>query len=174
MEKNMFLVTNASGRVNEYFSSRKSAIAFIVDEFAMTLAFRDEKEGDRLTEYMNSHDETPNQYPFKYFIKEVGINCDYDKPNMIYLVLREGNSDGMVSCDVDMYKNYDAARERFNQLVENDIAELDKDVEEYERDGNTYTRWDANEGYLYEHFSVELKSFVDKNDTEFEEVYSNE
>lgn len=174
MEKNMFLVTNASGKVNEYFSSRESAIAFIVDEFAMTLAFRDEKEGDRLTEYMKHNSETPNQYPFKYFIKEVGINCDYDKPNMIYIVLREGYSDGLDSSEVDMYKNYDAAKERFNQIVESDIAELDKDVEKYERDENTYTRWDANEGFSYEHFSVQLKTYVERNNTEYEEVYSNE
>jgi hypothetical protein len=78
MDKNIFRVTSASGRVNEYFINRDCAIAFIVDEFATALTFRDDKEGERLTDYMKTHRETPNQYPFKYYIEEVVVNHDYD------------------------------------------------------------------------------------------------
>lgn len=78
MEKNIYLVSSASDKVKEYFISRDSAIAFIIDEFSTALTFRDNKEGDRLVEYMKKHDETPNQYPFKYFIKEIKVNHDYD------------------------------------------------------------------------------------------------
>lgn len=78
MGKNIFRVTNANGKVNELFETRKSAVSFIVDEFSMTLAFRDDKEVERLTEYMETHNSTPKQYPFEYVIEEVKINHDYD------------------------------------------------------------------------------------------------
>lgn len=79
MGKNIFRVTSDSGSVNEYFDNRESAVAFIVDEFSMTLIFRNDNEGELLTDYMQSHDSTPNQYPFKYNIEEIKVNHDYDK-----------------------------------------------------------------------------------------------
>lgn len=78
MEKKIFVVVNSDERVTEYFLKRDSAIAFIIDEFSMTLAFRDNEEGTRLSEYLKTHSETPNQYPFKYIIKEIVVNHDYD------------------------------------------------------------------------------------------------
>lgn len=78
MGKNIYLVTSPSGNVNEYFEFRKSAIAFIIDEFAMADAFRYEDEGTRLAEYMEMHNETPNQYPYKYNIEEIALCTDYD------------------------------------------------------------------------------------------------
>lgn len=77
-KKNIFRVTNDGGSVNEFFDNRDSAVAFIVDEFSMTLIFRNDNEGELLTEYMQTHDSTPKQYPFKYVIEEVKVNHDYD------------------------------------------------------------------------------------------------
>ena len=77
-KNNIFRVTNDGGSVSEFFDNRDSAVAFIVDEFSMTLIFRNDNEGKLLTDYMESHDSTPNQYPFKYTIEEVKVNHDYD------------------------------------------------------------------------------------------------
>ena len=85
MEK-IYRVTTPTDSVCEYFEGRDDAIAFIVDEFAMALAFRNDTEGERLTEYMQTHNETPNQYPFKYTISEVKLNRDFVTPKSIYLV----------------------------------------------------------------------------------------
>lgn len=79
MGKNIFCVTSPNGEVTEYFDNRDSAIAFIVDEFSMALTFRTDVEGEKLTEYMKTHNETPNQYPYKYVISEIKINHEYDK-----------------------------------------------------------------------------------------------
>ena len=82
MEK-IYRVTTPTDSVCEYFEGRDNAIAFIVDEFAMALAFRNDMEGERLAEYMQTHNETPNQYPFKYTISEVKLNRDLVNPNQI-------------------------------------------------------------------------------------------
>lgn len=74
----IYCVTNDSGKVKEYFTSRDSAIAFIVDEFSMALLFRNDKEGERLSEYLNANDSTPNQYPYKYSISAIKINNEYN------------------------------------------------------------------------------------------------
>lgn len=79
MGNNIFRVTSDGGSVNEYFDNRDSAVAFIVDEFSMTLIFRNDNEGELFTDYMRSHNSTPNQYPFKYNIEEIKVNHDYDK-----------------------------------------------------------------------------------------------
>lgn len=78
MEK-IYFVKDSDKQIVDYFETRKAAIAFIIDEFSMALAFRNDNEGNRLAEYLNTHDETPNQYLFKYYIDSSFVNHDYDE-----------------------------------------------------------------------------------------------
>lgn len=79
MGKYIFMVSDGGNNVSEYFGSRESAVRFIIDEFSMALLFRTETEGERLMEYMETHDETPNKYPYKYSIRKIALNTEYDK-----------------------------------------------------------------------------------------------
>lgn len=169
MEKNMYLVSSASDKVKEYFNDRNSAIAFIVDEFATALIFRDDKEGDRLTEYMKSHDETPNQYPFKYFVNEVKVNHDYDKPNMIYIVDYEEVRDGQAIRQMYVFDNLKMGQERFDELVDEDVRLFGEDTRYTSQlNSSYYSRWNKNDGYIVDHYDVKLRCYIDKKNGEFE------
>ena len=124
--KNIYRVTNPTDSVCEYFEERDNAIAFIVDEFAMAMAFRNDTEGERLTEYMKTHNETPNQYPFKYIIGEVSLNKDFDKPKSIYLVRVDGVEDGIINDDEFLFYDYKSAKECFDNIV-NEESEKNAD-----------------------------------------------
>lgn len=80
MEKNDFIfkVTNDNGRVEEFFPTRRSAINYIIDEFAMACVYHTETESERLAEYMEIHDATPKQYPYSYTIEKIKLNREYD------------------------------------------------------------------------------------------------
>ena len=169
MGKNMYLVSSASDKVKEYFDNRDSAIAFIVDEFAMALTFRDDKEGDRLMEYMKKHDETPNQYPFKYFIEEVKVNHDYDKPNIIYVVECEDVVDCQRDSRIFIFDNHCMAQSKFDQCVDDDIKRFGGDKHQSSRlNPSYYTRWNEQNGYNTNHYDVRLRTYTDNNKGEFE------
>lgn len=164
MENRIYIVANDSGEVKQYFKCRDSAIAFIVDEFSMSLVFRIDNEGERLSEYMKTHNTTPNKYPFVYTIEEIPLNTEFDKPKKVYMVksdiVEEGNQFG----NEYLYDTYEEARETFDEIVDADIKNNG------ERDGNTssidptyYERWNENGWYMAEHTKVELIEIEVKN-----------
>ena len=163
MEK-LYRVTTPTDSVCEYFEGRDDAIAFIVDEFAMALAFHNDIEGERLTEYMQTHNETPNQYPFKYIIGEVSLNKDFDKPKSIYLVRVDGVEDGIINDDEFLFYDYKSAKECFDNIV-NEESEKNADNPNirYMLSSSSYDRWDDYEGYCVSHLTVSLIEFIEKN-----------
>lgn len=160
MGKNIFCVTNESNSVYELFEEREYAIAFIVDEFSMCLTFRDDEEGERLTKYMETHNETPNQYPYKYFIKETKMNHDYDKPKstwMVTLLDIDGNDDIEKQY---IFSSYEDAREQFDELVDEDIKRYGESTNHSAEVGSfNYFRWDSENGSAYAHCHITLKEF---------------
>lgn len=75
----IYQVTTPNGdNVNEYFDKRESAANFIIDEFALAMLYHTDNESEKLHAYMMRNNETPNQYPYKYLIKEIKINHEYD------------------------------------------------------------------------------------------------
>ena len=162
--KNIYCVTNPTDTVCEYFEGRDNAIAFIVDEFAMAMAFRNDTEGERLTEYMKTHNETPNQYPFKYIIGEVSLNKDFDKPKSIYLVRVDGVEDGVINDDEFLFYDYKSAKECFDNIV-NEESEKNADNPNirYMLSSSFYDRWDDYEGHCVSHLTVSLIEFIEKN-----------
>ena len=162
--KNIYCVTNPTDTVCEYFEGRDNAIAFIVDEFAMAMAFRNDTEGERLTEYMKTHNETPNQYPFKYIIGEVSLNKDFDKPKSIYLVRVDGVEDGIINDDEFLFYDYKSAKECFDNIV-NEESEKNADNPNirYMLSSSFYDRWDDYEGHCVSHLTVSLIEFIEKN-----------
>lgn len=160
---NIFRVASTTDSVSEYFNSRDSAINFIIDEFAIALAFRNETEGERLAEYMLTHNETPNQYPYKYKIEEISVNHEYDKPNSnsVYLV----KIDSVQSCTQNgedyLYSNYEDAREHYESIIDDDMSRYGENPKVIsEVTPNSYDRWFDNENYCVEHLKVELIEFV--------------
>ena len=162
--KNIYRVTNPTDSVCEYFEGRDNAIAFIVDEFAMAMAFRNDTEGERLTEYMKTHNETPNQYPFKYIIGEVSLNKDFDKPKSIYLVRVDGVEDGIINDDEFLFYDYKSAKECFDNIVtEESEKNADNPNIRYMLSSSSYDRWDDYEGHCVSHLTVSLIEFIEKN-----------
>lgn len=162
--KNIYCVTNPTDTVCEYFEGRDNAIAFIVDEFAMALAFRNDTEGERLTEYMKTHNETPNQYPFKYIIGEVSLNKDFDKPKSIYLVKVDRVTDCTVNDDEFLFYDYEDAKECFDNIVTEDRGKVaDNSNIRYMLSSSFYDRWDDYEGHCVSHLTVSLIEFIEKN-----------
>ena len=163
MEK-LYCVTTPTDSVCEYFEERDNAIAFIVDEFAMALAFRNDTEGERLTEYMQTHNETPNQYPFKYIIGEVSLNKDFDKPKSIYLVKVDGVEDCTANDDEFLFYDYEGAKACFDNIVNEDREKnADNPNLRYMLSSSSYDRWDDYEGYCVSHLTVSLIEFIEKN-----------
>lgn len=162
--KNIYCVTNPTDTVCEYFEGRDNAIAFIVDEFAMAMAFRNDTEGERLAEYMQTHNETPNQYPFKYIIGEVSLNKDFDKPKSIYLVRVDGVDDGIINDDEFLFYDYKSAKECFDNIV-NEDKEKTADIPNisYLLSSSFYNRWDEGEAYSLSHLTILLIEFIEKN-----------
>lgn len=162
--KNIYRVTNPTDSVCEYFEERDNAIAFIVDEFAMAMAFRNDTEGERLTEYMKTHNETPNQYPFKYIIGEVSLNKDFDKPKSIYLVKVDRVEDCTANDDEFLFYDYKSAKECFDNIV-NEEREKNADNPNirYMLSSSFYDRWDDYEGHCVSHLTVSLIEFIEKN-----------
>ena len=163
MEK-LYRVTTPTDSVCEYFEGRDDAIAFIVDEFAMALAFRNDMEGERLAEYMQTHNETPNQYPFKYIVEEVRLNRDFVTPKSIYLVRVDGVDDGIINDDEFLFYDYKSAKECFDNIV-NEESEKNADNPNirYMLSSSSYDRWDDYEGYCVSHLTVSLIEFIEKN-----------
>ena len=163
MEK-IYRVTTPTDSVCEYFEGRDDAIAFIVDEFAMAMAFRNDTEGERLTEYMKTHNETPNQYPFKYIIGEVSLNKDFDKPKSIYLVRVDGVEDGIINDDEFLFYDYKSAKECFDNIV-NEESEKNADNPNirYMLSSSSYDRWDDYEAYCLSHLTILLIEFIEEN-----------
>ena len=162
--KNIYRVTNPTDSVCEYFEERDNAIAFIVDEFAMAMAFRNDTEGERLTEYMKTHNETPNQYPFKYIIGEVSLNKDFDKPKSIYLVKVDGVEDCTANDDEFLFYDYEGAKACFDNIVNEDREKnADNPNLRYMLSSSFYDRWDDYEGYCVSHLTVSLIEFIEKN-----------
>lgn len=163
MEK-IYKVTNPSGNVSEHFNCRQSAIDFIIDEFSMALGFRTDNEGERLAEYMLTHNETPNQYPYKYLIEEIKVNTEYDRPKPFYLVKVDCVESCMQKGNVFPYKNYEDAREHFDNIVDEDIKKNSKNSNvESGLNSVHYERWFTNENYCVEHLEVELIEVVEKD-----------
>lgn len=163
MEK-LYRVTTPTDSVCEYFKGRDNAIAFIVDEFAMALAFRNDMEGERLAEYMQTHNETPNQYPFKYTISEVKLNRDFVTPKSIYLVRVDGVEDGVINDDEFLFYDYKSARECFDNIVNEDRGKVaDNSNIRYMLSSSFYDRWDDYEGHCVSHLTVSLIEFIEKN-----------
>ena len=162
--KNIYCVTNPTDTVCEYFEERDNAIAFIVDEFAMAMAFRNDTEGERLTEYMKTHNETPNQYPFKYIVEEVRLNRDFVTPKSIYLVRVDGVDDGIINDDEFLFYDYKSAKECFDNIV-NEDKEKTADIPNisYLLSSSFYNRWDEGEAYSLSHLTVSLIEFIEKN-----------
>lgn len=169
---NMYRVTSPSGGVSEYFNCRQSAINFIVDEFEMAVTFRTEQEGEKLAEYMLTHNETPNQYPYKYMIEEVRVNHDYDRPKSVYMVKVDCVQSCMQNGDEYLYYDYESAREHFDNIIDEDIIRNGerKNVNS-ELSPTLYDRWFDNENYCVEHLKVELIEFIDKSG-KLEKVYT--
>lgn len=162
--KNIYCVTNPTDTVCEYFEGRDNAIAFIVDEFAMAMAFRNNTEGERLTEYMKTHNETPNQYPFKYIIDEVSLNKDFDKPKSIYLVKVDRVTDCTANDDGFLFYDYEDAKECFDNIVTEDREKVaDNSNIRYMLSSSFYDRWDDYEGHCVSHLIVSLIEFIEKN-----------
>ena len=163
--KNIYRVTNPTDSVCEYFEERDNAIAFIVDEFAMAMAFRNDTEGERLTEYMKTHNETPNQYPFKYIIGEVSLNKDFDKPKSIYLVRVDQVEDGIFNDgDEFLFYDYKSARECFDNIVNKDREKAaDNPSIRHMLSSTVYDRWDEGEAYCLSHLTILLIEFIEKN-----------
>lgn len=162
--KNIYRVTNPTDSVCEYFEGRDNAIAFIVDEFAMAMAFRNDTEGERLTEYMKTHNETPNQYPFKYIIGEVNLNKDFDKPKSIYLVKVDRVKDCTANDDEFLFYDYEGAKECFDNIVTEDRGKVaDNSNIRYMLSSSFYDRWDDYEGHCVSHLTVSLIEFIEKN-----------
>lgn len=162
--KNIYCVTNPTDTVCEYFEGRDNAIAFIVDEFAMAMAFRNDTEGERLTEYMKTHNETPNQYPFKYIIGEVSLNKDFDKPKSIYLVKVDRVTDCTTNDDEFLFYDYEGAKECFDNIVIEDRGKVaDNSNIRYMLSSSFYDRWDDYEGHCVSHLTVSLIEFIEKN-----------
>lgn len=164
MEK-LYCVTTPTDSVCEYFEERDNAIAFIVDEFAMALAFHNDTEGERLTEYMQTHNETPNQYPFKYIIGEVRLNKDFDKPKSIYLVRVDQVEDGIFNDgDEFLFYDYKSARECFDNIVNKDREKAaDNSSIRYMLSSTVYDRWNEDESYCLSHLTILLIEFIEKN-----------
>lgn len=164
MEK-LYCVTTPTDSVCEYFEERDNAIAFIVDEFAMALAFHNDTEGERLTEYMQTHNETPNQYPFKYIIGEVRLNKDFDKPKSIYLVRVDQVEDGIFNDgDEFLFYDYKSARECFDNIVNKDREKTaDNSSIRHMLSSTVYDRWNEDESYCLSHLTILLIEFIEKN-----------
>lgn len=164
MEK-LYRVTTPTDSVCEYFEGRDNAIAFIVDEFAMALAFRNDMEGERLAEYMQTHNETPNQYPFKYTISEVKLNRDFVTPKSIYLVRVDGVEDGIFNDDDEfLFYDYKSARECFDNMVNEDRKKA-ADIPNIRHmlSSTVYDRWDEDEAYCLSHLTILLIEFIEKD-----------
>ena len=164
MEK-IYRVTTPTDSVCEYFEGRDDAIAFIVDEFAMALAFRNDTEGERLTEYMQTHNETPNQYPFKYTISEVKLNRDFVTPKSIYLVRVDQVEDGIFNDDNEfLFYDYKSARECFDNM-ENEDRKKAADIPNIRHmlSSTVYDRWDEGEAYCLSHLTILLIEFIEKD-----------
>ena len=164
MEK-IYRVTTPTDSVCEYFEERDNAIAFIVDEFAMALAFRNDTEGERLAEYMQTHNETPNQYPFKYTISEVKLNRDFVTPKSIYLVRVDGVEDGIFNDDDEfLFYDYKSARECFDNMVNEDRKKA-ADIPNIRHmlSSTVYDRWDEGEAYCLSHLTILLIEFIEKD-----------
>ena len=163
MEK-LYRVTTPTDSVCEYFEGRDDAIAFIVDEFAMALAFRNDMEGERLAEYMQTHNETPNQYPFKYTISEVKLNRDFVTPKSIYLVRVDQVEDGIFNDDEFLFYDYKSARECFDNMVNEDRKKA-ADIPNIRHmlSSTVYDRWDEGEAYSLSHLTISLIEFIEKN-----------
>lgn len=164
MEK-LYCVTTPTDSVCEYFEERDNAIAFIVDEFAMALAFHNDTEGERLTEYMQTHNETPNQYPFKYIIGEVRLNKDFDKPKSIYLVRVDQVEDGIFNDgDEFLFYDYKSARECFDNIVNKDREKAAGNSSiRHMLSSTVYDRWNEDESYCLSHLTILLIEFIEKN-----------
>lgn len=164
MEK-LYCVTTPTDSVCEYFEERDNAIAFIVDEFAMALAFHNDTEGERLTEYMQTHNETPNQYPFKYIIGEVRLNKDFDNPKSIYLVRVDQVEDGIFNDgDEFLFYDYKSARECFDNIVNKDREKAaDNSSIRHMLSSTVYDRWNEDESYCLSHLTILLIEFIEKN-----------
>ena len=164
MEK-LYRVTTPTDSVCEYFEGRDNAIAFIVDEFAMALAFRNDMEGERLTEYMQTHNETPNQYPFKYTISEVKLNRDFVTPKSIYLVRVDQVEDGIFNDDNEfLFYDYKSARECFDNMVNEDRKKAaDIPNMRHMLSSTVYDRWDEGEAYCLSHLTILLIEFIEEN-----------
>ena len=164
MEK-IYRVTTPTDSVCEYFEERDNAIAFIVDEFAMALAFRNDTEGERLAEYMQTHNETPNQYPFKYTISEVKLNRDFVTPKSIYLVRVDQVEDGIFNDDDEfLFYDYKSARECFDNMVNEDRKKA-ADIPNIRHmlSSTVYDRWDEGEAYCLSHLTILLIEFIEKD-----------
>lgn len=164
MEK-LYRVTTPTDSVCEYFEGRDNAIAFIVDEFAMALAFRNDMEGERLAEYMQTHNETPNQYPFKYTISEVKLNRDFVTPKSIYLVRVDGVEDGIFNDDDEfLFYDYKSARECFDNMVNEDRKKA-ADIPNIRHmlSSTVYDRWDEDEAHCLSHLTILLIEFIEKD-----------
>lgn len=164
MEK-LYRVTTPTDSVCEYFEERDNAIAFIVDEFAMALAFRNDMEGERLAEYMQTHNETPNQYPFKYTISEVKLNRDFVTPKSIYLVRVDQVEDGIFNDDNEfLFYDYKSARECFDNMVNEDRKKAaDIPNMRHMLSSTVYDRWDEGEAYCLSHLTILLIEFIEKD-----------
>ena len=163
MEK-IYRVTTPTDSVCEYFEGRNDAIAFIVDEFAMAMAFRNDTEGERLAEYMQTHNETPNQYPFKYIVEEVRLNKDFDNPKSIYLVRVDRVEECTPNDDEFLFYDYKSARECFDNIVNEDREKAtDNPNIKYMLSPSFYDRWDEGEAYCISHLSILLIEFIEKN-----------
>lgn len=164
MEK-IYRVTTPTDSVCEYFEERDDAIAFIVDEFAMAMTFRNDMEGERLAEYMQTHNETPNQYPFKYTISEVKLNRDFVTPKSIYLVRVDQIEDGIFNDDNEfLFYDYKSARECFDNMVNEDRKKA-ADIPNIRHmlSPTVYDRWDEGEAYCLSHLTILLIEFIEKN-----------
>ena len=164
MEK-IYRVTTPTDSVCEYFEGRDDAIAFIVDEFAMALAFRNDMEGERLAEYMQTHNETPNQYPFKYTISEVKLNRDFVTPKSIYLVRVDQVEDGIFNDDNEfLFYDYKSARECFDNMVNEDRKKAaDIPNMRHMLSSTVYDRWDEGEAYCLSHLTILLIEFIEQD-----------
>ena len=164
MEK-IYRVTTPTDSVCEYFEGRDDAIAFIVDEFAMAMAFRNDTEGERLAEYMQTHNETPNQYPFKYIVEEVRLNKDFNNPKSIYLVRVDRVEDGIFNDDDEfLFYDYKSARECFDNMVNEDRKKA-ADIPNIRHmlSSTVYDRWDEGEAYCLSHLTILLIEFIEEN-----------
>ena len=161
MNRNMFRVTSGSGKVCEYFETRKSAIDFIVDEFSMAMVFRTPTEGEKLTEYLKTNNETPNQYEYKYKIEEVYINHDYDfHNNSVYVVLVDRVEDCMQIGDVMMFQSHEEANEMFESIVLDDMKKYANiDTTENQTTIDFYDRWENDRAYATDHLCVQIMEF---------------